>query len=89
MTSKVEYNFSEAHFDMISCFFNFWSCPYGLAMWKSHMAEQYGRAWQPRPRPLDAMEDLIFFSGTFLGKTSLKNRINAKKNRLKILYPET
>ena len=53
MTSKVKNEFSEAHFDMISCFFNFWSCPYGLAIWarpygrviwQSHMAEPYGRA---------------------------------------------
>lgn len=42
MSSKVESHFSEAHFDMISRFSNFWSCPYGVAIWQSHMAKPYG-----------------------------------------------
>ena len=41
MTPKAKNEFSEAYFDMISYFFNFWS-------WQGHMAEPYyGRAiWQ-------------------------------------------
>ena len=56
MTSKVRNDFSEAHFDMISCFFqllvmSIWSChmaePNGNAIWQSHMALPYGIAiWQ-------------------------------------------
>lgn len=47
MTPKVENHFSEAHFNTISRFFNFWSCPYGLPIWQSHMAKPYGKTiWQ-------------------------------------------
>ena len=44
MTSKVKHIFSEAHFDMISCFLTTWSMPYGKAIWHGHMAWPYGMA---------------------------------------------
>ena len=48
MTSKVENDFSEAHFDTILCFLTIWSShmalPYGIPMWQGHMAKPYGKA---------------------------------------------